>query len=240
MGHGCVVDRENLHGLLVGLDSPVDHLRQVSEVAHAEAAFGAEGEDRDGRAGALPNRQAEVDVAVAYDQCFGVAQFRIGQIAVGVVFPSHDAAFFFLIEDEFVFQREGQVGGVDFHLPFGEVGVAHQDGFVGIPSAQGVHTSTHSQCMSAVNAGRVGFEDQAALASPWGCFAVVMGQERLSEGRGVEILLFRQVLPAVFQTVGLGGIVGDVQDTRQAVPFVADGLSIAVDMVTVMDLFRFG
>ena len=94
--------------------------------------------------------------------------------------------------------------------------------------------------MSAVNAGRVGFEDQAALASPCGCFAVVMGQERLSEGRGVEILLFRQVLPAVFQTVGLGGIVGDVQDTRQAVPFVADGLSVAVDMVTVMDLFRVG
>ena len=102
MRHGGVVDRQDLHGFLMGGGCPVYHALQVAEVAHTETLLRAEGEYGYGYAGTFPGRKAEVDVTVADGQCFVGACLRVGHVAVGVVLPSYGTAFFLIIKNELV------------------------------------------------------------------------------------------------------------------------------------------
>ena len=53
-GHRGVVDRQDLDDALTSGRGPVNQLFQILELADSEAAFAAEGEDRDRGAGPAP------------------------------------------------------------------------------------------------------------------------------------------------------------------------------------------
>ena len=59
VGHVGIVDRQHLQHALLGLRTPVDHLLQIAEVAHAEAALTAQREDGDHGACSLPGIDGE-------------------------------------------------------------------------------------------------------------------------------------------------------------------------------------
>ena len=158
MRHGSIVDRQYLYGFLMGKYCPVYHLPEIAEVAYAEALFGAQREDGHGYSGTFPVGQGEVNVTVTNYQCFVSAYLRIGHVAVGVVLPCHGTMLFLIIKDEFVLQRETDFRGVYFDLPFREVGVAHQNGFIRVPISQNFLVAANAQAVVIVDARSIRFD----------------------------------------------------------------------------------
>ena len=177
MRHGSVVDGQNLHRLLIGGNCPVNHALQVAEIAYTETFLGAQGEYGNGYSGTFPCRKVEIYMTVADGQRFVGGYLRVGHVAVGVVFPSHGAVFFFIVKYELVFQWEADFAGIHFRLPFGEVGVAHEGGFVRVPVAQCFLVSAKCQTMVFVYAGGIRLYQQALLVAFRGGIAFAMRQQ---------------------------------------------------------------
>ena len=235
MRHGGVVDGQNLYGFLLGTYCPVNHAFQVAEVAYAEALLGTEREYGYGNACAFPGGKVEIYVAVADDNRLVCTCLRLRHIAVRVVFPANGTAFFLIIQNEFIFQREADFGGIYLYLPFREIGVAHKHGFVRIPVSEHRLVSADAQTVVAVDAGGIRLYQQSLLVA-FGCRAAfAVCQERFRKGGSIEILLFRQVFPAILYPVDFLGGAGKVKCAGQAVPLCACRPAVAEDIVAVLD-----
>ena len=203
MRHGGVVDRQNLYGLLMRQHRPVYHLSEVAEVSYSEALFGTQREDRYSHSRPFPVGQGKVNITVAHSQRFVGTYLRVGHVAVGIILPCHGMLFFLVVKNELILQWEIDQVGVYLNLPFGKVGIAHEDGFVGIPVAQGFLVSAKAQAMVFVDVRRVCLYQQSFFVAFRRVAAFRMCQQRFRKSRRVEVLLFGQVFPTVLQTVSL-------------------------------------
>ena len=97
MRHGSIVDGQNLYHVLLGQYSPINHLFQVAKVADAEAVLRAKRENRESYTGSLPGREVEINVSVANGKGSVFANLWVGNVAIGVVLPRHNALACFIV-----------------------------------------------------------------------------------------------------------------------------------------------
>ena len=88
MGHGGIIDRQQLNHVLAGSGSPVYHQLKVVELAYAKAVFTAQGEYRNGYACATPSGALEHRLRVIHDYV-GLCVHIGLEYSVGAVFPLH-------------------------------------------------------------------------------------------------------------------------------------------------------
>ena len=135
MRHGRIVDGQNLNHLLVRTYSPVDHAFQITEITDSETLFRFQREHRNSYTRSLPCRNIKISVSVGNHERFVRLYFRVCQVAVGIIFPTVHFLFQLVVKNEFIFQRIFEFACIQFHLPFREVGVTHQNGLFRIPVA---------------------------------------------------------------------------------------------------------
>ena len=124
-------------------------------------------------------------------------------------------------------------GGICLYLPFREVGITHKYGLVRIPVSEDRLVSADAQTVVTVDAGGIRFYQQAFFMSLRSSTAFAVCQKGFRKGGGVEILLLRQVLPAILYPVGFLGVSGEVKSAGQAVPLGTYRVPIAENIVAV-------
>ena len=87
VGHVGIVDRQHLQHALLGLRTPVDHLLQVAEVAHAETALAAQGEDGNYGSCSLPGIDGEESLRQFVDNHLALLQLRQDDSTVLAILP---------------------------------------------------------------------------------------------------------------------------------------------------------
>ena len=87
VGHVRIVDGQHLQHALAGLGTPVDHLLQIAEVAHSEAAFTAQREDGDDGTCTLPRIDGEESLRQLVDDHLALLELRDGHRAVHSCLP---------------------------------------------------------------------------------------------------------------------------------------------------------
>ena len=87
IGHVRIVDGQHLQYALLGLRTPVDHLLQITEVAHAETALAAQGEDGDHGACSLPGIDGEESLRQFVDNHLALLQLRQDDSTVLAILP---------------------------------------------------------------------------------------------------------------------------------------------------------
>ena len=89
MGHGGVVDGEQLNHVLPGLHGPVHQVFNIVEFAHAKAVLAAEAEHGNGHAGAPPRLCGELGLQVGDDN-LGALGRHFRKEVIGAFFPQAD------------------------------------------------------------------------------------------------------------------------------------------------------
>ncbi len=135
VGHGGVVDRQELEECLLCGGSPVYHAEQVVEVAHAHVVVAAESEYGNCRACAAPGCES-VDEAHACQHSGLSLGGSDAYAAILATFPSNDFARV-LVEDEvFVFGIGINFGGGNVCAPYRKRSIAHAQSLARIPVAK--------------------------------------------------------------------------------------------------------
>ena len=122
MGHGGVVDGQQLNHVLVGLHRPVHQALDVVEFTHAEALFRPEGEHGNGHAGASPGLRGELGLQVGNNK-LGILGRHFPEEMVGAFLPQLDSLGLAVHNHKFVFHGLCDVHGNE---PPGEAGIREQ------------------------------------------------------------------------------------------------------------------
>ena len=122
VGHGGVVDRENLDDAHLPVGGPVGHEFEVFKVTDSEVVGAAEGEHGDGHSGSVP--------------FFASAEVERPGIGQGAVRPFLPDYFFAAADDELIFQVRGEGVGHSSRIEREGTGGIHADAVARGPVSQ--------------------------------------------------------------------------------------------------------
>ena len=193
--HGGVVDGKNLHEALARGGSPVNHLLEVVEIAHAEIVVAAQGEYGDSHTGTLPVE------GIAHTQAGkhrGLANGRIdAHRAVVAMLPCHHIARGTVEHHKLEFAGGGDVASVNEGAPLRIARIAHAHGLRRVPCAQRGRRAGYRQHLAGSHHRRLGLKKYlAGTGLHIGSRSLPLAHT-LRERRGVERLVVGHVAPAV-------------------------------------------
>ena len=195
MGHGGVVDGQQLDHVLTGLHRPVHQAFDIVEFSHAKAFFRLEGEHRNGHAGASPGFRGELGLKVG-NHHLRVLGRNLSKEMVGSFFPAADGLGLGIDNHKFVLD-----GFLDFHgdEPPGENVVAHH--VDAVPLAQFVPAAHDGQGLMAANLGGGHLDTHIAAGANLGIGMAEGGtagpaENDVAEGRRIEGRIGRLLHPA--------------------------------------------
>ncbi len=195
MGHGGVVNGQNLQECLSGGGQPVDYFFQIHEVAYTEVVVASHGKHRNSRSRPLPWSQ-RIDKAHAADGSNAVLIGCHAEPAVVAALPCYK--FSGLVENqELIFRTGLKVFGINIDLPFGEVCIAHGHSLCRIPVAKSRRSATNGQSLAGLNH-RSGDTYVQETAFRGQCLAAVLTMtDAIGKGRRIIRFIPRLILPTV-------------------------------------------
>ena len=181
------------------LGTPVHHHLQVTEVAHAEAALTAQGEDGNHGAGTLPHRDREPGLWQFIHHHLSLYQFRLLQDTVLTVLPDHGQCLLAVQRQyhELIFRALRQTVGIQTHHPLMTFMFGHGQRLGTVPATQVIRRAHQGQPLTVAQLWCTHLQADGMVVFCLGAQLAFACHHTVREGRRIHITVLWHVQPVV-------------------------------------------
>ena len=235
LGDGGVVDWKHLQGTLACAFHPVDHLFEVTEVAHTTTLLTAQREDWNHCAGDAPCGQWECCLGQFVAHNFACGKARHLNASVVALFPAGTALVVDgdKLEDDTVGRKFRHVE-LDGPLVVSHLG--HLKSALCAPVAQCGTLAAEHQMLVGCKLWSTHVDNCSPAVACAGQFALRSLSQAVGKRAAVEVAVLRKVEPMVVDDISLSLSTREHEAVRHCLPLVAHFLITAIHAVIVVDV----